>query len=175
MPASLTKEEQVKLIEESLDEGHNIIVGHYAGLSVDDMAGLRTQLRDKGLGFKVVKNNLFKLAWKNKGLEVSDELTALFKGPIGVTFGGEDLPAAANVLRDYAKDKDAFEIKGGVFEGKVIDEKGVADIAGLPTKPELYSKAMASMNAPATNIAVVMKEVITSLARGIKAVGEKNG
>ena len=48
-------------------------------------------------------------------------------------------------------------------------------IASLPSKDELLGIIGRGLNAPAQKIATGMNEIIASLARGIKAIGEKNG
>jgi len=175
MASSKTKAEQVQFLEDNLSESQNIIFSCYSKLTVADIQDLREKLRQNGLQYKVIKNNLFRIAWKKTAKNDVETLDKYLIGQLGVTFGGENLPLAAKVLKDYKVKNKKLEIKGGFFEGNFLDKAGVNEIAGLPTKSDLLASIARGINAPATNIAVIIKEVIASIARGIKAVGEKNG
>ena len=175
MASSKTKEEQVQYLEQNLSQNRNVIFSSYSKMTVTDMQDLRSQLRTSGLQFKVIKNNLFRIAWKNTTQQGSEGLDEILSGQLGITFGGENLPLAAKVLKEYSAKNKNFEIRGGYFEGNFLNTSGVSNIAGLPTKIDLLATIARSINAPATNIAVSLKEVIASLARAIKAVGEKKG
>jgi large subunit ribosomal protein L10 len=61
------------------------------------------------------------------------------------------------------------------MDGQYLKASEVKAIETLPSREELLTVIGRGLNTPATKIAVGMKEVIASLARGIKAVGEKNG
>lgn len=177
MAASKTKEEQVAFIKEQLEENqNNLIMARYTGLSVQDMADLRGKLREKGLGYKVIKNNLFMRAWSEVNQEENKEkLEETIVGQLGVTFGGENLPLAAKIYKEYRKENEKFEIVGGIFDGEVLDHKGVEGIAGLPTREELLATIAMGLNSPVRNTASLVNEVMASLARAINSVGEKNG
>ena len=52
------------------------------------------------------------------------------------------LAAPAKLAVKYAKDLKHFEIKGGFFEGKVLDVGGVEQLSRLPSKEELQAKLL---------------------------------
>jgi len=168
MASSKTKAEQIQFIEENLSENQNLIFSCYSKLSVADIQDLREKLRQNGLQYKVIKNNLFRIAWKNTANKENDTLNNYLIGQLGVTFAGENLPLAAKILREYIVKNKKLEIKGGYFEGNFLDKSGVNEIAGLPSKADLLAIIARGKNGPATNIALLMKEVMASLARAIK-------
>lgn len=153
----------------------NFILTRYSGLSVLEMTDLRAKLREKGVVYKVVKNNVFKRALKEAPEIEGLPIDSTFKGPLAIAFTGEDVPSVAKVLKDYSKEKDKLKIVAGVMETTFYDKKGVEAIASLPTKEQLLATLAASLNSPATKMAGVMNNIMASLARAIKAVGEKNG
>lgn len=154
------KEEYSQLLKENPD----FILTRYQGLSVAKLSELRKELHKKNAPYRVVKNNIFKLAIDERG-DLKDfpsdkELT----GPIGVAFVREEVPAVAKILKKFSQENEAFKFVSGVMESKYFDEAGMKRIADMPTKDESL-----------TMIASLMNQVMSSLARGIKAIGEKNG
>ncbi len=159
---------------ETLSGTPNFVLTRYTGMTVAQLTDLRKKLLESGYRYQIIKNNIFNLALQNReDLEnyPADQLV----GPLGGVFSGEDLPAAAKILKEYSKGNDKLVIVSGVFESRFLSDKDVERIAGLPGKSELLATIAATINAPATQIASMMNNVIASLARGIKAVGEKNG
>jgi large subunit ribosomal protein L10 len=56
----------------------------------------------------------------------------------------------------------------------VYDQAQIKRIADLPTKEVVLSQLLSVINGPARGIAVGTNQIMASLARGIKAVAEKN-
>ncbi|TGN18334.1 50S ribosomal protein L10 [Leptospira idonii] len=169
--------EAVSELKTRLENKPNFILASYSGLTVEDMSNLRAKLRKEGSEMKVIKNNLFlralkeSSAHKDKSIEFGDA----YKGPLAAIFSTESLPAIAKVCKDFAKDKKELEVKTGYMDGQVLDKSGVEAIAGLPSKAELLSQIARGLNAPTTQIASGINQIMASLARAINAVGEKNG
>lgn len=153
----------------------NFIVTHYQGLDVAAITGLRKKLRDAGASYTVVKNNVFSLALKESGVAKDFPYDTTLIGPNAIAFTAGDVPAAAKVLRDYAKDNDKLVVRAGVMESAYFDAKGVRAIADLPSKEQILAQIAAMLNAPATKIAGTLNNIMASLARGINSVAEKNG
>jgi len=176
MPNS-EKLQQVSDLKFRLEARPNFILASYSGLTVEDMTSLRAKLRKEGSEMKVVKNNLFLLALKESSEHKSQtiEFGDDYKGPIAAIFSKESLPTIAKVCKEFAKDKKALEVKTGYLDGQVLGKHGVEAIAGLPSKNELLSQVARGLNAPATQIASGVNQIMASLARAINAVGEKNG
>ncbi len=159
---------------ELLKESPDFILTRFSGLNVEQMTDLRAKLREKKSGYRVIKNRIFKRSVEQLA-EAADFPYDRLAGPIGVAFGGEDITGTAKVLKDFAKEHELFEIMAGVMENNFIEAKEVEAIANLPSKEQLLAQIAAGLNAPTTQIARATQEVMASLARAIKAVGEKNG
>jgi large subunit ribosomal protein L10 len=86
---------------------------------------------------------------------------------------GEEIGAAVKAYKGFQKDTKKTEVRGGVMEGRALTKDQVEALGDLPTKDELYAQIAGSINALATKLAVGIKEVPSGLARGIKAVSEK--
>jgi large subunit ribosomal protein L10 len=166
------KVDAVNKIVDILKDKKNIILTNYSGTKVADITQLRTELKGKGASYQVVKNNLFRRALKDAGYIVIDEH---LKGPIAVTFAGEEIGDAAKALKNFKKDHENFDYFLGVVEGVLYTEDQIKQFADLPTREVLLSQTLSLVQGPATGIAMGMNQIMSSLARAIQAVAEKNG
>jgi large subunit ribosomal protein L10 len=165
------KIDKVQELIDKLGEKNNLIFTNYSGIKVSTLDALRSKLREKGADYKVVKNRLFKKALKDAGYVEVDEF---LKGPIGVVFSADDLGEIAKILKDFKKEEEKFSFSLGIMSNVVYNEEQINKIADIPSKEVLIAQIMSLINAPATGIAMVSKQVTSSLARGINAVAEKN-
>jgi large subunit ribosomal protein L10 len=168
--------ETVADLKAKLEQRPNFILASYSGLNVKTITDLRNSLRKEGSELKVLKNNLFLRALKESKNHSSKEIQfgENYKGPLAAIFSNENLPSIAKLCKDFAKTNENLVMKGGYFDGEVLDPKGVEGIAGLPSKEELLSQVARGLNTPATQIASGMNQIMASLARAIQAVAEKN-
>ena len=149
MNANLEKKHQVVSdLTEKFKESGAIFVADYKGCSCKDLTQLRADLSESGAGMAVVKNTLAKRAIEGTDAE---QLLSEFVGPVAVIWSKQDDPVSpAKVLTGFAKGQEKFELKSAVFEGKLLDQSAVANLASMPSKEELFAKLLALMNAPAT-------------------------
>lgn len=160
---------------ELLSEKPNFIMTRYTGLSVAEITDLRRKLNEQNVQYKVIKNRIFQRALQEnddlKDLKCAKEIT----GAVAVAMIADDFPAVAKVLKEYAKENDHLEFIAGVMEAKYYEADQVSQMAELPSKEQSLAMLSGLLNAPATNIAGMMNQIMSSLARAIQAVGEKNG
>ena len=88
----------------------SVVVAHYSGMTVAQMADLRSRMRAAGASFRVAKNRLAVRALKGTPIE---GIAHLFKGPTGIAVS-DDPVAASKVAAAYAKDNEKLVILGGV-------------------------------------------------------------
>lgn len=158
-----------------LAERPNIIMTRYQGMNVAQVNSLRAKLRQQGVKYAVVKNNIFKIALAEAGLVDPQTIESTLVGPIAVAFTQSDLPVAAKILKEYKKENEKFDIMAGVMESTFYDAAGIEALAGLPSKEQVLATLAAALNGPATQVAGLVNNIMASLARAVKAVGEKNG
>lgn len=120
-----------------------VILTNFQGSRPLQMDSIRRRCETIGVHFRVVKNTLAKRAIAGTDLE---PLAGQFKGNVGVLFSGEDAQAAAKLFRDLVKENDKLGAKAGYFDGTVLDEKGVAGVAELPSRAELLVKLLQTIN-----------------------------
>lgn len=143
-------------ISASIKDAQSVVLVDYRGLTVEQDTNLRKQLREAGITYKVYKNTMMNFAFKGTDFE---SLTSYLEGPSAIAISTTDATAPARVLCKFAKDVNKLEVKGGVVEGVVYDANGIAEIAKIPSREELISRLLGSMQSPITNFARVMKQL----------------
>ncbi len=154
------KEAMVQGYLENAQKAQSIIMSDYRGLTHQELTQLRTQLREKGARFQVVKNTLFKLALQQAGLPVPEDL---FTGPVGVTYAFDDPVAAAKVVVDFAKETKILQVRGGLLGQQVMSTEEIESLAELPSREELLAMVVSSMQAPISGLVNVLAGPIRGL------------
>ena len=150
------KQPIVAEISELLNGAASAVVVDYRGLTVAQDTELRKQLREAGVVYKVYKNTLVKRVVAGTEFEpIADTL----EGTNAIAFCKTDATAPARILANFAKTADALELKCGVVEGTFYDAAGIATIATIPSREELLSKLLGSIQSPITNFARVIKQI----------------
>jgi len=150
------KKPVVEEISAKIKDAQSVVLVDYRGLTVEQDTKLRKELRDAGVTYKVYKNTMMTFAFKGTEFEA---LAPYLEGPSAVAISTTDATASARILQKFAKTADKLEIKGGVVEGVVFDAAGMAKIAAIPSREELLSKLLGSLQSPITNFARVMNQL----------------
>ena len=150
------KQPIVEEISNSIKDAQSVVLVNYSGLTVEQDTQLRKQLREAGVVYKVYQNTLVKRVVAGTEFEpIADTL----EGTNAIAFCKTDATAPARILANYAKTANALELKCGVVEGTFYDAAGIATIATIPSREELLSKLLGSMQSPITNFARVIKQI----------------
>lgn len=146
----------VEEIAAAVKDAQSVVLVDYRGLTVEQDTQLRKTLREAGITYKVYKNTMMNFAFKGTDCEA---LLPYLEGPSAVAISTEDATAPARVLCKFAKTADALEVKGGIVEGIAYDAKGIENISKIPSREELLSKLLGSIQSPITNFARVMNQL----------------
>ena len=153
------KAEIVKQTTDMLNAAQSAIVVDYRGLTVAEVTDLRKQLRDAGIQMSVIKNKILDRAVEGTDYE---DLRSTFVGPTAVAFSDEDPIAPAKILKKFADDHDALEIKGGFIEKSVKTLDEINEYANMPGREELLSMLTSALQDP-----------MRKIARAVKAIADK--
>jgi large subunit ribosomal protein L10 len=145
------------------------VLTEYRGLTVKELKDLRRSL-GANANYAVVKNTLAKIAAKQSGIEGFDDLLT---GPTAVAFIKGDVVETAKGLRDFAKANPNLVIKGGVYEGKLLDAKEVGKLADLESREVLLAKLAGAMQASMAQALYVFNALPTKTAQLAAALQEK--
>ncbi len=169
---SLNRQEKAVVIEEvsaEVGRAQSIIVAEYRGLDVASVTVLRKTARESGVYLRVLKNTLVRRALAGTPFE---GLSAQLTGPLiyGIS---PDPVAAAKVLADFAKSNDKLVITGGALPNSLLNQDGVKALATMPSREELLSKLLGTMQAPIAQFVRTLNEVPTKFVRGLAAVRDQ--
>ena len=135
------KESAVAELTEDFRSASATVLTEYRGLTVSSMKALRRSL-GADTKYSVVKNTLTKIAAKNAGVEISDDLLV---GPSAVAFIKGDAVEAAKSLKNFQKENPLLVIKGGIFEGKTVTTADIMKLADLESREVLLAKLAGAM------------------------------
>ena len=108
MPSVKALEEKQKIVSEIKDNFSNaksLVLFNYRGLTDKEIKDLRIKLKENDSYYKVYKNTLLRIAFKDLDLDFGDNLT----GPTAIAFSTDDV-AAVKVLADASKKNKEFSV-----------------------------------------------------------------
>jgi len=138
------------------------VLTEYRGLTVTAMKQLRRAL-GTDTKYSVVKNTLTKIAAKDAGVDISDDLLV---GPSAVAFIKGDPINAAKSLRDFQKENPFLIIKGGIYEGKSVTPAELMELANLESREVLLAKLAGAMKASMAKAAATFDALRAKMESG---------
>jgi large subunit ribosomal protein L10 len=160
----MNREEKAAVVDAlagELREADAIFAIDYRGISVPQVAELRSRLRDADARFRVVKNSLTERAADAAGV---DGLRELLTGPTALTFVHGDAALAAKALADVARQTRVLQFKGGLLNGSALTAEDVRSIARLPAREVLYGQLVAVVASPVTTLVRGLNGLLSGLA-----------
>ncbi len=165
------KNELVKQYGEWIDESKAIVLTKYIGLSVSELQQLRSDIREAGGEFHIVKNTLAKIALKNAGREIEIEH---FLGDTAIGFAFEDAPGLAKAIVDIADESDFLDIKAGYLGENLVSSAEIVALSKVPPLPVMRSQLLSTLLAPATKLSQILAEPGRQVAGVLKAYADAN-
>jgi large subunit ribosomal protein L10 len=154
---TVQKEQILARTSENIRDVHGIYLADFSGMTVESLSNLRRKCREQKVQFHVVKNTLLKRAFNARGIT---ELDAYLVGPTGVVFSAESEVTPAKILSDFAKENEKPRIKAAVVDGRLFDEKQVAQLASLPSREVLLSQVLSTFIAPMTQFLAAIEATL---------------
>ena len=145
------KAEVLGEIKEAFANVASVVIADYRGITVPVVTAMRDDFRKSGCSYRVLKNSLVKIAVKGSKME---PLSQLMVGTTAVIWSNEIPQTPAQLALKWAKDEPKFVIKGGYYEGQLLDAKGIDALAKMPGKNEIRaSMLMTFLAAPQSFVA----------------------
>jgi len=170
VPVRIRPEKQAVVAElkEKLSRAKSVVLADNKGLTVAEMTNLRRELRAVGAELKVAKNTLIRIAAREVGIEGLD---TYLHGPTTLAFSYDDETAAPKKLKEiFEKEKEPkLVVKGGILESRVIDARGVKELADLPSKEVLLAQVLGGIQAPLQGVAGAINGLLASFAYALDA------
>ncbi len=167
--ATQQKIEIVDRYTQKFKDAKSIFLADFKGMSVEETTDLRRAFREAGVEYRIIKNTLARLSFKNAGIEEMDDFLT---GCTSFAFGDADPVAPIKVIQEYTrKNKNAkIVVKGFLFEGKVFGANQSDALASLPTREVLLGQFMNVLHAPLTNLLGVLQATGKKLAGVLESV-----
>lgn len=138
-------------VKEAFANVSSVIIADYRGITVPVVTAMRDDFRKNGCHYRVIKNSLVKIAVKGSKME---PMAQLMVGTTAVIWSTEVPQTPAKLALKWAKDEPKFQIKGGYYEGNVLDLAGVNALSSMPGKDEIRaSMLMTFLAAPQSFVA----------------------
>ncbi len=166
------KQPIIQEISDNVKGAQSVVVVDYRGISVSEDTALRKELREAGVVYKVYKNTMMNFAFKDTEFE---SLKDVLEGPSAIAISKDDATAPARIIAKFAKTAPELEIKAGVVEGTFYDADGMKAIASVPSREELLSKLLGSLQSPITNLARVLNQIAEQGGGEAAAAGADKG
>ncbi len=169
----MNRAEKAAVIEEitaDINEAQAVFAVDYRGITVTQVADLRSKLRESDTTFRVVKNTLTERAADQAGAE---SLKELLEGPTALAFVKGDAAAAAKTISDAAKEIELLPFKGGLMDGNALSVDDIKAISKLPSREVLYGQLVGIVASPITGLARSLNGLLGGLAIALAGVQEK--
>jgi large subunit ribosomal protein L10 len=170
---AITKERKDELVQEYTDlirRSEGLILIEYRGLNMQVMGPLRTKVREASGELHVVKNTLARLALRQAGRPVPEDL---FNQTTAIGFAFTDMPSVAKALTTVAKESEFVKVKGGLLGDRLLNSKEVEALAELPPLPVVRGQLLGLLKAPASRFAGVVAGGVRQMVNVVKAYSEQ--
>lgn len=155
----MTREEKVALVEElskKIAETPYFYITDASTMSVADTNKFRAACFEKGIEYKVIKNNLVKKALENQDADFTEFSEKVLKGFSGIMFSPEVSNLPAKVLKDFRKANS--QLDKPILKGASIDadffygDDQIDPLSKLKSKLELIGEVINIFQSPANNV-----------------------
>lgn len=165
------KKEFIAQYVEWIDASRAMVIANYKGLTMKDIDGLRSKVREVGGEFHIVKNTLVKLAFEQTELSMPE---GLLEGTTAIGFAFEAAPDLAKAMSEFAKSSDFLVVKGGYLGKESVSPADITALAELPPLPVMRAQLLGTILAPASKLVRTLAEPGRSLAAVIQAYADKD-
>jgi large subunit ribosomal protein L10 len=145
------KKEVVNEISDKIKNSESVVLFNYQGLTVADMAELRSKLKEVNGEVKIYKNTLVKRATDDLKLDLDSTL----EGPNAIVFG-KDLLEPIKVLSKFTKDHKQAEIRSGIINGEVVGYDVINEYASIPSMEGLLTMLAGGMIEHVKNLSIAL-------------------
>ena len=152
-----------------LEDRSQADVARALGVSRSSVSRILAAAREQGVGIKVVKNRLVRVAMSQIDA-LKDTDTSVLKGQVLYAYSSEDEVMPAKILNDFAKDNPSLELVGA-FSGKGanLDTAETTDLAKLPSKNQLIAEVVATLLSPVNDVTNALSGNLHALLDGVEA------
>jgi len=169
---ALSKEKKqniLKDLKEKIEKQKSIAFVDFKGLKVKSLSLLRKKIKEAGGNFQVAKKTLIRLALEKFNLRLDKEL----EGEIALIFAFEDPISPLKEAFKFSQTNANIKFLAGFFEGKFIGKEEVLSLAQLPSKDELLTKLVWTIQSPISGLVNVLQGNLRNLVYVLSQISPK--
>jgi large subunit ribosomal protein L10 len=169
------KQEIIDEIKELMNGASALYLTDFKGMTVEEVDGLRSELYNAKVKYKVVKNTLALRALKDseKFSGFVDNLKDFLVGPTGIVFAVEDPVAPAKILKKSFAKLEKPKFKVAIVDNQFYGSDKLNELASLLSKEELIAGILSSLDSPVSGIVGTLNAVVRDLSSVIEEVAKQ--
>jgi len=167
------KQSTVKILVDGLKSAKAAVFANFQGLKVSEAEQLRRECRKNNIQVLAAKKTLVKRACEDIGL--TDINPKIFSGGVATFMAQGDEVSAAKIVSNFAKTHQIVTVFGGIMEGKFVDALAIKSLASLPSRQELLSRLVGTINAPVSGFVNVLAGNLRNLVGVLNNIKSAKG
>ncbi|CAN5173976.1 50S ribosomal protein L10 [soil metagenome] len=168
MPKTRVQKEAILgTIADRVGRSESIVFISLEKIRVDEVEQLREVFFKDGLQLQVAKNSLLKKVLEDAKLEVPAEI---LDQPLGLVYSYDDAIAGPKAVTPFLKEIENLKILGGITSGAFITDAQVSALAKLPSREQLLSMLVGTLQAPISGTVNVLAANLRNLVQVLSAV-----
>ena len=168
----LLREQMAKQVKDGVQKNSNLFLLSYSKVNGNQMSTLRKDLKKVGAQMYVTRNTIIQHAFNE--LDQKD-LAGRIEGQTAIVWSNTDSVEVSKVLVKFVKNLQGILLKGGLLEGRILEQDDIKTLADLPSKDVLRSTLLGTMLAPLTRFAGALNAKSQDLLSILKQLSEKKG
>lgn len=148
-----------------------VFLAKYTRASVVDVTNLRARLAKEKAEFHVVKNSALRVAARKASYP---ELDSFLTGQTAIIVGGSNPTAIAKIVRDFFKETQKVEVKGGVLTKKLLAAEDVTALADMPPIEVVQAQLLGLFQMPAQQFVTLLNAVPGGLLNVLQAKSKQS-
>lgn len=164
------KENKVSELKQMSDGAAGLVLLSCSGVGAQQMAKVRSRMRQSGCPIKVVRNTLFRLALQGTSAQ---PLEREVRGPLAVLACGEDLVAGAKTALSVEAEAPGLRIKAAFLANRIRSREEVVEIGGLPPREALVGQLVFLFRSPVSRVVQALQHPLHNLVAVIQAAARK--
>lgn len=168
----MLKDLVVNELKTELNDVNTAVVLSFSGVNNEDNTKLRADLRAQKVRLRMVSNKLAKLSVQGLPLE---PLTEHLSGSSVIAFPDPEADSATvpKAVCPWEKKTKGIDLKGGVFEGRLITSEEIIRLSKLPSREELLAQILGAVQSPLVGIAGLLTSPLQEIIGLLDALHEK--
>ncbi len=164
---------KIAVVEEYTDKfkkAKGVYLTDYTGIDVKTIDDLRKKFRENNIEYKVLKNRLAKIAFKNAGI---DDMDSYLQGVTSFVIGYDDPVIPAKIINEFHKKTKLLNLKAAYLEGTVFGPEDAAKLADLPSREAMLSQIVGLLQAPMSKLVGTLQAPLQKMVGLLESLKEK--